>query len=441
MQSTELQRIFEREIHGATTRLITQAELPRPFADALHTGFTRLQGLKRNGLLLPSTWERRANGTLVLNYEESQSFAFLGQTDEAAFTDPDVILARWRRVAESLFALHNKGMVHGGLCPECFWRKGDDIWVGGFEWGILRAMGEPTALKLTAPFAAPETAAMPSEPISREADIYALARCLAHFAPQVKETEWFVRATEADASKRYHRMREFSDAMVEIPTPPQAIEAIAEPPAKPHHDSILVPRILLTADIEPAEAGSVQGAGFYPVGHSVELQAEALRDFVFVEWSGDVSGTNNPIDVWVEQDMHVKARFRAIATEIVQAPTGSTTRRLSSRVTTAARPPVAGKVTGEGDYILGQMIRIHAVPEPGWEFVQWEETATREPKFELRAGSEDLHFCAVFRTKRTGFAFNTEHKQVDPIPSTAPAVPPTTLSGLGKAFHKKNVSQ
>ena len=52
------------------------------------------------------------------------------------------------------------------------------------------------------------------------------------------------------------------------------------------------------------------GAGTYKDGSEVTLTTEAASGFRFDHWSGDVSGTDNPITITMDSDRSVVANFR-----------------------------------------------------------------------------------------------------------------------------------
>jgi len=73
----------------------------------------------------------------------------------------------------------------------------------------------------------------------------------------------------------------------------------------------------------PAMGGSVTGAGLYPVGTTLELEAHPNSYFYFSHWAGDVpdgSLTDNPLLLPVSDDAHITARFGADATPNTGTP-------------------------------------------------------------------------------------------------------------------------
>ena len=65
----------------------------------------------------------------------------------------------------------------------------------------------------------------------------------------------------------------------------------------------------LSVSISPNGAGSVTGDGSFSAGETTSLRATASGTNIFSSWSGDVTGTTNPISVTVNSDLSVTANF------------------------------------------------------------------------------------------------------------------------------------
>lgn len=112
----------------------------------------------------------------------------------------------------------------------------------------------------------------------------------------------------------------------------------------------------VSASVSPAGSGSVAGAGTYPEGSNATLTASADPAYMFTGWSGDLSGTTNPLAFTVgPQNYTVTANF---------GPRTYT-------VATTVSPPGAGSVSGGGVYNIGSTATLTAAPEATHAFTGW----------------------------------------------------------------------
>ena len=66
----------------------------------------------------------------------------------------------------------------------------------------------------------------------------------------------------------------------------------------------------LTANVSPAEAGSVSPAqGEFDEGTEVQVSASANEHWVFTGWGGDYSGSTNPATIMMDSDKSISALF------------------------------------------------------------------------------------------------------------------------------------
>ena len=109
----------------------------------------------------------------------------------------------------------------------------------------------------------------------------------------------------------------------------------------------------------------------YQSGTTVQLTANPENGWRFVEWSGDHTGTENPIQITMDQAMSISAKFEKVSytlsieiegngevtEEIIQAKYSST------------------------DYESGTTVQLTAIPDNEWKFVEWkgDYTGTQNP--------------------------------------------------------------
>jgi uncharacterized repeat protein (TIGR02543 family) len=115
--------------------------------------------------------------------------------------------------------------------------------------------------------------------------------------------------------------------------------------------------VMVLANI--AAGGTVTGGGVYTSGTTATLTATPATGYAFIGWSGDATGTANPLVVTVTSNSNVIAVF---------APT--------YMVTTSAIPAAGGTVTVGGVYVLGDIATLTATPAPGYVFTGWSGDAT-----------------------------------------------------------------
>jgi len=70
---------------------------------------------------------------------------------------------------------------------------------------------------------------------------------------------------------------------------------------------------IVTASVSPLDGGQVEGAGNYQEGLAAILTAIPAEGYQFVAWSGDISATENPLNLTVNANLNVTATFEAIA--------------------------------------------------------------------------------------------------------------------------------
>ena len=132
----------------------------------------------------------------------------------------------------------------------------------------------------------------------------------------------------------------------------------SEVPAEPTYTITAVPT-------NPAY-GTVTGSGTYPVGTVVTIEAVPNDGYEFFSWNDD--NTDNPREITVTENAVYIARF----TEVPPEPTYT--------ITVISANPNHGTVTGGGTYTVGTVVTIEAVANDGFQFVQWSDNNTDNPR-------------------------------------------------------------
>jgi len=115
----------------------------------------------------------------------------------------------------------------------------------------------------------------------------------------------------------------------------------------------------LDLTVNPANAGTVAGAGDYLAGTEVDIEALANDGYVFVNWTDQddnvVSDDAETTFVMPESNTTLTANFELI----------------DYSVTVHVDPEEAGAVIGEGSYNMGDQVTVEATAAEGYEFVNW----------------------------------------------------------------------
>ena len=114
----------------------------------------------------------------------------------------------------------------------------------------------------------------------------------------------------------------------------------------------------VSANVRPANAGSVDGTGAYPAGTTVTLTATANPGYTFSHWNDGI--TSNPRTVTVNSNLSFTANFLAS----------------TYTITVNANPSNGGTVTGGGSYHYGETATLTATPNSGFTFVGWNDGST-----------------------------------------------------------------
>lgn len=113
----------------------------------------------------------------------------------------------------------------------------------------------------------------------------------------------------------------------------------------------------LTLNSNPSAAGTVQGAGTYPVGSKVAVRAIANNDYIFTHWSDADNNEykDNPYEFNLNRNLTLTANFRQ-----VQDVTVSWTSNLEEGVTLTAQDENGIALTSGTSFREGTMISLNA---------------------------------------------------------------------------------
>ena len=118
----------------------------------------------------------------------------------------------------------------------------------------------------------------------------------------------------------------------------------------------------IIADVNPEEAGTVEGANTYPAGATAYLTATANMGWQFSHWHDGI--TSNPRAITVNGDASYTAYFT----------------QLSYTINVVASPAAGGTVTGGGSYHYGDMATLTATANEGYVFNSWSDGETNSTR-------------------------------------------------------------
>lgn len=139
--------------------------------------------------------------------------------------------------------------------------------------------------------------------------------------------------------------------------------------------NIVVYNVTATA----GEGGTVEGGGIYEEGTTATLTATPAAHYDFLNWTGNVTSTDNPLTITVNSDMTLAANFQEHA---------------KYTITASATDNTMGNVTGSGTYYVGESVTLKATAKTGYYFTGWSDSNTDNPR--TFTATEDVALQANF---------------------------------------------
>ena len=176
---------------------------------------------------------------------------------------------------------------------------------------------------------------------------------------------------------------------------------------------------LLTVEVTPSQGGSVSNSsGTYDNGETISLFATPSSEYVFKNWTGGVSGTDNPITIVMNSNKNITANFEKMKYSLTIEVEGE---GIVEEVI---------KVQGKSaDYSSGSVLELTAKPLDGWLFKEWKGDITGSNNPAQITMSNAKTVTAVFE-KITSIAITNPIDELIITHEYFPEIKGRTVSGL-----------
>ncbi|MFO7977280.1 MAG: T9SS type A sorting domain-containing protein [Bacteroidales bacterium] len=161
----------------------------------------------------------------------------------------------------------------------------------------------------------------------------------------------------------------------------------------------------ITLEVEPAEGGTVSGAGTYEYNQTATLTAHPATGWQFRGWEehGAIVSSGNPLEYEVKENRQLIARME---------PDRMLTIGMQGEGTT-------DPVTGTHTFPWGSMVSLNAVPATGWLFSRWEVNGQTLDQTSIEVEMNEDVTAMVFFLDATSDGLVPFEQQVSVYPSPA----------------------
>jgi len=112
---------------------------------------------------------------------------------------------------------------------------------------------------------------------------------------------------------------------------------------------------------------SLPWSGSFATGSSVTLEAVPQSGWEFASWSGDASGSANPVTVTMDGAKSVTANFNQLQYTLSLTGAGSGVVKVNGTIQS---------LPWSGQFLSNSTVTLEAVPQSGWEFGNWSGDAS-----------------------------------------------------------------
>jgi parallel beta-helix repeat protein len=272
---------------------IFQPKLPPEAQSAILAYFDDLQTIRRQPIWSPIQSFSNTDSSLIFAYPFLHTTSLLQVLRQAT---KEEALKWWQQASEALHILHNANLVHGYVTLDSFVIAEQDLYLTDFGYAPLLQLGYPNAINPHENFLAPEV--VEKKQLTPASDIYAFAKAVKKFYPQLTDTSWYSQATHPNPDNRFQRIR---PCFAELEK------------AFPSVNSIIVPKYLLETRVEPPESGKiVKNNTSFLADKVATVLAKPASGWQFDHWSGDINGVNNPLKLKIDGDKTLVANFKKV---------------------------------------------------------------------------------------------------------------------------------
>ena len=147
--------------------------------------------------------------------------------------------------------------------------------------------------------------------------------------------------------------------------------------------------------------------GKYFAGAVVKLSAQPNVGYIFTNWSGDLSGNENPATIVMDKDMNITAEMLLnVFSLTIDATNGSVNVYPSY---------------GNGEFNGGTDLILEAIPEDGYRFSNWEGDLSHDQNPTSVTMDSAIHVVAVFELIPESYTLTTNATNgsvtLDPLPA------------------------
>lgn len=154
-------------------------------------------------------------------------------------------------------------------------------------------------------------------------------------------------------------------------------------------------RHTITVESANPGMGAVSGSGTYDYGTEITISAKPNQGFKFIKWNDDNTQQERKITVTAD------ATFSAVFDHIYYT------------INAKSADEKMGTVTGGGTYQYAHKIHLTATPQKGYEFVQWNDGVTDNPRY--FSAMEDATYIAEFKIMRLTVTVNSADDQMGTV--------------------------